>query len=206
MEPPHTPATKPEPLIVDRGPRPGGGQGYGFPGSNHQRWGPRQCRPQLSISKWPGQLRFATIGRRPDMEPNSGSRNISAHEPEDHVLWPCVSLDLEVGRNDDRIHALAGVRSDTGQSVAIPRIGRNLAPGAGPAGRPCLRRGLRAGPKPHRLRPAPPAGIATPAMDTLRLNPLAFHCGSGHYLVKHHTKGYTAMRRCSWQLPTSQVE
>ncbi len=39
----------------------------------------------------------------------------------------CLSLDLEVGRADNRIHALAGVRPDTGQKLAIPRVGRNLA-------------------------------------------------------------------------------
>ena len=38
----------------------------------------------------------------------------------------CLSLDLEVGRADDRIHAFAGVRPDTGQKVTIPRVGRNL--------------------------------------------------------------------------------
>ena len=42
------------------------------------------------------------------------------------ALARCLSLDLEVGRADDRIHALAGVRRDTGQKVAIPRVGRNL--------------------------------------------------------------------------------
>ena len=46
----------------------------------------------------------------------------------DNVLARCLSLDLEVGRADERIHALAGVRPDTGQSVVIPRVGNNLAP------------------------------------------------------------------------------
>ena len=35
-------------------------------------------------------------------------------------------MTLEVGRNDGNIHAPAGVRPDTGQILAIPRIGRNL--------------------------------------------------------------------------------
>ena len=43
------------------------------------------------------------------------------------ALTLCLSLDLEVGRADDRIHALAGVRPDTGQTVAVPRAGRNPA-------------------------------------------------------------------------------
>ena len=42
------------------------------------------------------------------------------------ALARCLSLDLEVGRADNRIHALAGVRPDTGQKVTIPRVGRNL--------------------------------------------------------------------------------
>ena len=46
----------------------------------------------------------------------------------DNVLARCLSLDLEVGRADERIHALAGVRPDTGQSLVIPRVGNNLAP------------------------------------------------------------------------------
>ena len=46
----------------------------------------------------------------------------------DNVLARCLPLDLEVGRADERIHALAGVRPDTGQSVVIPRVGNNLAP------------------------------------------------------------------------------
>ena len=45
-----------------------------------------------------------------------------------NVLARCVSLDLEVGRADERIHALAGVRPDTGESLVIPRVGNNLAP------------------------------------------------------------------------------
>ena len=44
----------------------------------------------------------------------------------ENALTRCLSLDLEVGRADNRIHALAGVRPDMGQKVAIPRVGRNL--------------------------------------------------------------------------------
>ena len=45
-----------------------------------------------------------------------------------NVLARCLSLDLEVGRADERIHALAGVRPGTGQSLVIPRMGNNPAP------------------------------------------------------------------------------
>ena len=66
-----------------------------------------------------------------------------------NVLARCLSLGLEVGRADERIHALAGVRQDTGQKVAIPRVGQ--------------RRGLCAGAQPDRFRPAPPEGGQSPS-------------------------------------------
>jgi hypothetical protein len=34
------------------------------------------------------------------------------HEKSDNTLSRCLSPDLEVSRNDDRIHALASVRPD----------------------------------------------------------------------------------------------
>ena len=97
------------------------------------------------------------------------------------ALTRCLSLDLEVGRADDRIHALAGVRPDTGQSVAVPRVGRNpaqalarldeLADGADFL----LGHNLIDFDLPH-LQAANPnlRLLDLPAVDTLRLNPLAF--------------------------------
>ena len=41
--------------------------------------------------------------------------------PGEHALWRCLSLDLEVGRNDGCILALAGVRADTGESFTFAR-------------------------------------------------------------------------------------
>ena len=60
------------------------------------------------------------------MELGNKTGATSAQEPRDHALLRCLSLDLEVGINDSRIHALAGVRPDTGQCVAIPRTRRGL--------------------------------------------------------------------------------
>ena len=51
-----------------------------------------------------------------------------------HTLSRCLSLDLEVGRNDGRIHALAGVRPDTDESFTFARRPTRSACGAGPAG------------------------------------------------------------------------
>lgn len=42
-------------------------------------------------------------------------------EQGDGALLRCLSLDLEVGRNDGRIHALAGVRLDTDESFTFAR-------------------------------------------------------------------------------------
>ena len=112
------------------------------------------------------------------------------------ALMRCLSLDLEVGKADSRIHALAGVRPDTGQKVAIPRVGRGL-------GRALARLDdLSDGPDfvlghnlidfdlPH-LRAADPGLklLDLPAVDTLRLNPLAFPRNPYHYLVKHYQDG-----------------
>ena len=111
-------------------------------------------------------------------------------------LTRCLSLDLEVGRADKRIHALAGVRPDTGQKVAIPRVGRSLgqalarldelADGADFV----LGHNLIDFDLPH-LRAADPGLrlLDLPAVDTLRLNPLAFPRNPYHYLVKHYQDG-----------------
>ena len=108
----------------------------------------------------------------------------------------CLSLDLEVGRSDDRIHALAGVRPDTGQSVAVPKIGLHLdqalarldelADGADFL----LGHNLIDFDLPH-LQAANPnlRLLDLPAVDTLRLNPLAFPRNPYHHLVKHYQDG-----------------
>ena len=53
------------------------------------------------------------------------------HVPNDiHLsLSGCLSLDLEVGKQDRRIYALAGVRADTDRSLTFPSKGASLAAG-----------------------------------------------------------------------------
>ena len=107
----------------------------------------------------------------------------SAPEPNsvESDLTRCLSLDLEVGKADKRIHALAGVRPDTGQKVAIPRVGRNLARALARLDELAdgadfvLGHNLIDFDLPH-LRAADPGLnlLDLPAVDTLRLNPLAF--------------------------------
>ena len=112
------------------------------------------------------------------------------------ALMRCLSLDLEVGRADNRIHALAGVRPDTGQKLAIPRVGRNLARALARLDELAegadfvLGHNLIDFDLPH-LRAADPGLrlLDLPVVDTLRLNPLAFPRNPYHYLVKHYQDG-----------------
>ena len=111
-------------------------------------------------------------------------------------LSRCLSLDLEVGKGDGRIHAFAGVRPDLDRvltyptrratlSSALARLD-DLADGADfVLGHNLIDFDLpylqAANPQLRLLRP--------PAVDTLRLNPLAFPRNPYHYLVKHYQDG-----------------
>ena len=48
--------------------------------------------------------------------PEAGERDTKKNKA---FLPCCLSLDLEVGREDSRIHAFAGVRADTGQRMVF---------------------------------------------------------------------------------------
>ena len=110
-------------------------------------------------------------------------------------MFRCLSLDLEVGVRDSRIHAFAGVRSDTGQYLTEPsstglaralvKLDR-LADGADFI----LGHNLIDFDLPH-LKAASPGLrlLRLPAVDTLRLNPLAFPRNPYHHLVKHYQDG-----------------
>ena len=106
----------------------------------------------------------------------------------------CISIDLEVGVRDGRIHRFAAVRGDTGQSLAFQKgdlaaalakldtfaegsaflLGHNLIDFDLPH--------LAAAKSDLRL-------LNVPAVDTLRLNPLAFPRNPYHHLVKHYQDG-----------------
>ena len=94
----------------------------------------------------------------------------------------CLSLDLGVGVKDGRIHALAGVRADTGEclTLSVTRLNlanaltrlHELADGAGfLLGHNLIDFDL------HHLRATNPdlRLLTLPAVDTLRLNPLLSH-------------------------------
>ena len=120
----------------------------------------------------------------------------AALSPDSSPLSRCLSLDLEVGLRDRRIHAFAGVRPDTGHSLVFPGDGRtpeqawarldDLAEGA----EFLLGHNLIEFDLPHLRATRPGLGLLRlPAVDTLRLNPLAFPRNPYHYLVKHYQDG-----------------
>ena len=106
----------------------------------------------------------------------------------------CLSLDLEVGRRDGRIHAFAAVRAETGEALTFH--GGTLAPAlarldAFAGGADCLLgHNLIAFDLPHLAAANPDFRLLQlPAVDTLRLNPLAFPRNPYHRLVKHYQDG-----------------
>ena len=101
----------------------------------------------------------------------------------------CLSLDLEVGREDGRIHAFGAVRGDKGDgdhgdgsAAQLTRLDK-LAEGV------CFLLGhnLIEFDLPH-LKAAKPdlRLLRLPVIDTLRLSPLAFPHNPYHRLVKHY--------------------
>ena len=114
---------------------------------------------------------------------------------EDELSRPrCVSLDLEVGRQHGHIHALGAVRADTGERLVHSGDGlaeallklEELADGASFV----LGHNLIAFDLPHLTAAKPDLRMLTlPAVDTLRLSPLAFPRHPYHHLVKHYQDG-----------------
>ena len=106
----------------------------------------------------------------------------------------CLSLDLEVGKQDRRIHAFAAVRLDVDQplvfqegdlAAALAELDE-FADGADfLLGHNLIDFDL------HHLEAAKPdlRLLKLPAVDTLRLNPLAFPRNPYHHLVKHYQDG-----------------
>ena len=107
---------------------------------------------------------------------------------------PCLSLDLEVGRHDRRIHAFAAVRPDTGQrllfdggnlTAALTQLDALAQGAAFLLGHNLIffdLRHLAAAQSDLRL-------FQLLAADTLWLNPLAFSRNPYHHLVKHYQDG-----------------
>lgn len=106
----------------------------------------------------------------------------------------CLSVDLEVDVRDAHIHCFAAVRGDTGQSfefrkgdltVALAKLD-DFAEGVAFL----LGHNLIAFDVPHLVAAKPDLHLLKmPAVDTLRLNPLAFPRNPYHHLVKHYQDG-----------------
>ncbi len=106
----------------------------------------------------------------------------------------CVSLDLEVGMADAQIYQFAAVRGDTGQAFTFRKgdLAKALVEldifveGAAFL----LGHNLVAFDLPHLAAAKPDIHLLKlPAVDTLRLNPLAFPRNPYHNLVKHYQDG-----------------
>ena len=107
---------------------------------------------------------------------------------------PCLSLDLEVGTRDHRIHKFAAVRPDTDQKLvfgggnlarALAKLD-DLSQGAGFL----LGHNLIEFDLPHLAAANPGLRLLRlPAVDTLWLNPLAFPRNPYHHLVKYYQEG-----------------
>lgn len=106
----------------------------------------------------------------------------------------CLSIDLEVGVRDARIHRFAAVRGDTGQSFVFEK--GNLASALSKLDEFAdgavflLGHNLIDFDLPHLAAAKPDLQLLSlPAVDTLRLNPLAFPRNPYHHLVKHYQEG-----------------
>jgi len=111
----------------------------------------------------------------------------------------CLSLDLEVGKHNRRIHAFAAVRPDSGRTMVFPgedfhRDGLTAALAilddfAADADF-LLGHNLIAFDLPHLTAAKSDLRLLKlPAVDTLQLNPLAFPRNPYHHLVKHYQDG-----------------
>ena len=110
-----------------------------------------------------------------------------------------ISVDLEIGKRDQRIQALAAVDEQSGAAIGFPPDhGRNGTLTAALAeleefcsNADCLvGHNLIAFDIPHLRAVAPELRLLRlPVLDTLRLSPLAFPANPYHRLVKHHQDG-----------------
>ena len=134
------------------------------------------------------------MNRRPNVGNGDDSGMSPGRNKGDGFSPPCLSLDLEVGKNDGRIHAFAAVRPDTGERLVFS--GGDLAKAL--AKLDALARGaefllghnLIKFDLPHLAAAAPDLRLlGLPAVDTLWLNPLAFPRNPYHRLVKHYQDG-----------------
>ena len=119
---------------------------------------------------------------------------LAINEQDDTFRPRCLSIDLEVGKQDGRIHAFGAVRADTDQrfvhsggglAAALAKLDQ-LVDGASFV----LGHNLIAFDLPHLTAAKPDLHLLKlPPVDTLRLSPLAFPRNPYHHLVKHYQDG-----------------
>ena len=106
----------------------------------------------------------------------------------------CLSLDLEIGKENNRIRAFAGLRPDTGQrevfsggnlAAALARLDALAEDASYVLGHNIISFDL-----PHLMAEKSNLRLlGLPIIDTLRLSPLAFPRNPYHHLVKHYQDG-----------------
>ena len=132
-----------------------------------------------------------------------------SHHP---VLRRCLSLDLEIAVKDGALRALAACRPDTNRqlSLSAPQAGSpgglarldDMAQGS----RFLLGHNIIAFDLPHLAALDPGLKLLKlPAVDTLRLNPLAFPRNPYHHLVKHYQDGGLVRGRINNPLLDAQL-
>ena len=116
--------------------------------------------------------------------------------PEEHhpALARGLALDLEVGKEDGVIHAFGAVRADTGESLTHSGGGLGAALGRldefADGATFILGHNLISFDLPFLTAAKPDLRLlGLPAVDTLRLSPLAFPRNPYHHLVKHYQDG-----------------
>ena len=106
----------------------------------------------------------------------------------------CVSIDLEVGKDDQRIHSFAAIQANTGEAIThslgnlsrdLQRLDEFVDEASFILGHNIIKHDM-----PH-LKAANPnlRLLQLPVIDTLRLSPLAFPQNPYHHLVKHYKDG-----------------
>jgi len=122
----------------------------------------------------------------------NGQPDSESKQPE--IAPRCLSIDLEVGLKDGRIHKFAAVRGDTGASLTFQKgdLAAALAQldAFADATAFLLGHNLIAFDAVHLAAAKPDLRLLKlPMVDTLRLNPLAFPRNPYHHLVKHYKDG-----------------
>jgi ATP-dependent DNA helicase RecQ len=123
----------------------------------------------------------------------------------------CLSIDLEVGLRDSRIHSFAAVRGDKPDASLHFKQGKLLAAlekldALAEGASFLLGHNLIAFDLPYLAAAKPDLRLLQlPVVDTLRLNPLAFPRNPYHHLVKHYQDGQLKRGRLNDPLLDAQL-